>query len=176
MKIHSNYLSPAQLEACLADVKHAGRVVKPVTLYLAPAASRSRSAAWEARLYWLGTKRPGDGRRRPRSRVAAISADAWAAFDDEWGWWLARVFQFDPDAITGPYRGAADFHAKTRSRFGSGGAGSDGDGERHASLYAAERAERLAAERAERLAAEHAELDWWAGQAKRARSRSAVSS
>lgn len=40
-----------------------------------------------------------------------------AASWTEWGWFLARVFEQDPDARCGDYRGEADFHAQTGGRF-----------------------------------------------------------
>ena len=40
-----------------------------------------------------------------------------AASWTEWGWFLARVFEQDPDARCDDYRGADDFHAQTSGRF-----------------------------------------------------------
>lgn len=35
----------------------------------------------------------------------------------EWGWFLARVFELDPGARCGDYRGVDDFNEQTQGRF-----------------------------------------------------------
>ena len=52
---------------------------------------------------------PGTGQRSYEGHLAA----SWT----EWGWFLARVFERDPVARCGDYRGVRDFNAKTGGRF-----------------------------------------------------------
>jgi hypothetical protein len=50
-------------------------------------------------------------------RCAGVFNDFKAATWEEWGWWIQRLLEIDPDAIFGPYRGAADFHRQTNTQF-----------------------------------------------------------
>lgn len=45
------------------------------------------------------------------------AAREMAASWTEWGWFLARVFDRDPDARCGDYRGVEDFNTQTNDRF-----------------------------------------------------------
>jgi hypothetical protein len=42
---------------------------------------------------------------------------AYSAGYDAWGWWLADLFDRDPDAWAGPYKGRLDFDKQTHYRF-----------------------------------------------------------
>lgn len=57
------------------------------------------------------------GTRRPNHAHSGAVSDGYAASWTEWGWWLARVFERDPNARCGVYRGLDDFHAQTNRRF-----------------------------------------------------------
>jgi hypothetical protein len=178
MKIHSDVLNAARIEACLADVKRAGLVDKTLRLELLAVGSRQRRHAWDCGLYFTGQKRPGDGRRRPQGK-----SDGWAAFYDERGWFIARLYTLDRQAIIGAYRYAEHFHAMTDNRFAGSvaqhvalpsGAARWYRDTSDARLRFQLTGERMTREAAEARLAEECELlEWWAGQAKRARSRSA---
>jgi hypothetical protein len=55
----------------------------------------------------------------PNSGTAGADTLAYgmAASWTEWGWWLARIFECDPHARCGEYKGVDDFDAKTNERF-----------------------------------------------------------
>lgn len=60
----------------------------------------------------FGRHYPNSGTSGAQSWEGQVAA-SWA----EWGWFLARVFEVDPDARCGDYRSADDFHAQTGERF-----------------------------------------------------------
>ncbi len=41
----------------------------------------------------------------------------WAASYDEWGEWLAALFEVDPGMIAGQYKGRDDFHRQTEGKY-----------------------------------------------------------
>jgi hypothetical protein len=53
------------------------------------------------------------GRRHANSGVAFETDMPYAASYDEWGLFLAELFELDPRMIAGTYDGRDDFHAKT---------------------------------------------------------------
>ena len=55
--------------------------------------------------------------RNPGTGGHSIHRGEMAASWTEWGWWLSRVFEIDPDARANDYRGRDDFHAATDGRF-----------------------------------------------------------
>lgn len=55
-------------------------------------------------------------RRHPNSGTEGSEWGGTASWT-EWGWFLARVFERDPDARCGDYRGKDDFHWQTSGRF-----------------------------------------------------------
>lgn len=66
----------------------------------------------------------GTGRRRANSgRYGGATKGAtgdYAATWDEWGTFLARIFDLDPTAICGQYDGADDFAWQTGDSYGDG--------------------------------------------------------
>jgi hypothetical protein len=60
-----------------------------------------------------GRYHPNPGASRDREWCAGQLAASWT----EWGWWLVRLFERDPNARCGEYHGLADFHDKTQHRF-----------------------------------------------------------
>jgi hypothetical protein len=60
-----------------------------------------------------GRYRTNPGSRERHAEWEGELAASWA----EWGWWLVRLFERDPDAACGDYRGVEDFHDKTNDRF-----------------------------------------------------------
>jgi len=85
--------------------------------------SRLRKFGYEVKLAaHAGKDRYGKTRtRRNTGRYGAEDAgqEAFylAATWDEWGHWIAELFERDPDAIIGEYRGRDDFHAYTSERY-----------------------------------------------------------
>ena len=79
--------------------------------------SRSRDHAFEVQLgTWDKTSGPTKSRHFKNSGVNGAS-HVYAASYDEWGWFIARVFQADPTAIFGPYNGLEDFNVKTKNAY-----------------------------------------------------------
>lgn len=64
--------------------------------------------------------RAANGIYHPNTGTHGADGFEYAASWTEWGWWLARVFEVDPDAICAgawTYDGADDFHKQTGQRF-----------------------------------------------------------
>ncbi len=64
----------------------------------------------------FGLHLPNTGTNGAASYDRGYSGNLAASWT-EWGWFLARVFEEDPDARCGDYKGAEDFHAQTHGRF-----------------------------------------------------------
>lgn len=114
MKVHTS-LSRGEVAAALKDAIDRGHVAASVYIeHMAVLRSRSHAQVIDVRLSALPGSRTVDGVRhrltRDRTRTTASR--------DEWGWFLAEVFQLDPEAkVDSLYRGEADFHRKTASRY-----------------------------------------------------------
>ena len=75
--------------------------------------SRSHAYAYDVALQSDGTPdRWGTSRRRTRA-----NGERYAASYDDWGFWLAALFELDPTMKAGPYTGRADFHVQTRGKY-----------------------------------------------------------
>lgn len=117
MRIHINTADSAIIDAMTAAVE-AGQV-SPFVQFdeLIKRRSRSHRAAFEVRLV-THVKREGEKRYRPNSgSIGYDGTPVWAATWHEWGWFLAHLFNLDPSAKAGPYRGAGEFHAATDGQF-----------------------------------------------------------
>jgi hypothetical protein len=82
--------------------------------------SRSRARAFDVILRGLhSTTRDGIKRRRPNLGASRDRdyTDQWAATHDEWGWFLAALFEADPTATCYAYDGRDDFHEKTMGDY-----------------------------------------------------------
>lgn len=122
MKLHTNIHTYDSLSDALGAAKAAGLI--PDHLFfdiLSRHGSRSRAHAFEVR---LGTHRkaPGDGRRWQNTGRHGANSVEWgegiyAATRDEWGHFLARVFEHDTETTCPWYSGVADFHEKTGGTY-----------------------------------------------------------
>jgi hypothetical protein len=106
MRIHTDLLVEADLD---------GAVPAGLTVEHERKGSRKRTRAYDVRL-GSPTKEPGDGRRRPNSGQFGAGA-GWAATYDEWGAFIATLYDYDPDALIGPYQGEQHFHETTHGRY-----------------------------------------------------------
>lgn len=61
--------------------------------------------------------RSSTGRWYPNTGIHGADRSARAASWCEWGWWLYRVFEFDPSARCGDYLDLDDFNRQTGGRF-----------------------------------------------------------
>jgi hypothetical protein len=105
VKIHSDVLT-------YQDIWDAAQAAGPeVFVRASQRGSRKRSHGFEVSL-------TGTSTRRPNNREAWRETDDYAATWDEWGMFLAYLFDKDPDAIVpGVYESGDDFHFKTGERF-----------------------------------------------------------
>lgn len=117
MKLHTDTLTESDIRDALQKAKELGGVDGLVVFSeLNERGSRSRKGAFEVRLEWCGTKVKGDGRRLTNSGSHGAGQD-YAAFYSEWGWFLAEVFDMDPEATLDRYDGRDSFHQITRHQF-----------------------------------------------------------
>lgn len=111
MRIHTNYLIERDLHNLLGD---SARPVKDVTLHVQSVhGSRSHSRAFEVALRGHGTRHT----KRPNTGITGANSSEYAATYDDWGWLLASLFQYDPNATAGPYKGRANFHRQTGHNY-----------------------------------------------------------
>lgn len=110
MRLHTTFLGQGHISEALIRVKYAGHVPGDITFtVLERHESRSRLRAYEIR---LGSYRPLAGHRRTNG-----AGSYWAATYDEWGWFIAEIYDLDPSAIFGPYRSRDDFLVKTDYQY-----------------------------------------------------------
>lgn len=117
MRLHSDILNRGTIIDALQAAKAKGHVTHGVQFYILDGhKSRSRSGAYEIQ---LGTahKVKGDGRGWKNSGTNG-AGDTYAATRDEWGWFIDELFEVDPNAVFGQYKGRDDFHAQTRYAYG----------------------------------------------------------
>lgn len=74
--------------------------------------SRSADQAWEIKL-------EGNSRRRPNGGSSGAGS-GYAATWDQWGVFLAEIFNADPEAHCWAYKDSDDFNFKTGHRFVDG--------------------------------------------------------
>lgn len=123
MKFHSDTLTTSDIRDALKAAKAKGNVDDLVEfMILEPKGSRTRSNGFEIRLEWLGEKQRGDGRHWTNSGKSGANSygngnGTYAATYDEWGWFIAELFDMDADAVFGTYKGYGGFHADTRYKF-----------------------------------------------------------
>lgn len=119
MRIWSQVLTASDFHECAEEVKREfpGCAVyvrcddDPLRLVRGPNAGALRFDHVHLRSH-VGRYYPNPGTGR-----ALFWGGEMAASWTEWGWWLARLFERDPSARCGEYRGAADFHEQTNRRF-----------------------------------------------------------
>lgn len=117
MKLHSDILTMADVRDALERAKKRGHVDR-LTVFdvLEPKGSRTRKNGFEVHLEWIGDKVKGDGRRWTNSGNTG-SGGTYAATYDEWGWFIAELFDKDENAVFGHYKGLDSFNNQTRSKY-----------------------------------------------------------
>jgi hypothetical protein len=109
MRIHSDHLVRRDLAEALSE---SGLGAEGVVLWDVSAhRSRSRHHAFEVALRAPeGRDRFGTKRRNPATGTYGSPQNALkAATYDEWGLWIAVLFERDPDAVIGPYNSRRHF-------------------------------------------------------------------
>lgn len=104
MRIHTDKVT-------FGNIHDAARKAGAEVAVLSDHGSRKRDHAFEVRISGNGVQGGGFG-------TANFKTATW----DEWGIFLAALFEIDPDMIAGPYKGASDdeyegFHFLTDSRY-----------------------------------------------------------
>ena len=120
MKLHTK-LDYSQITNAMREVKQRGQVTEDVFfVQFDYENSRSHANGWKIQ---LGTfdKTTGPTKSRHYKNTGQWGADSdsriWAATYNEWGWFIAEIFEMDPDATFGYYKGINDFHKKTGWKF-----------------------------------------------------------
>lgn len=118
MRFHTNSINAAEIHRALTDT---GLHAEGVRVALCEVHnSRSHRVGFEITLRAEpGRDRNGRARRNPASGVYGFAQSfEKAATYDEWGIFMARLFEMEPDAKwSGAYKDASDFHKKTRYEF-----------------------------------------------------------
>ena len=104
MRVHSDTLTHADL----LDAARISRTALSVTAH----GSRKRDHAFNVTLR-------GESKRRPNTGSYG-AADEYAATWDQWGVFIAHLFELDHSAEMTYYKDAGDFHYRTASRFDGG--------------------------------------------------------
>lgn len=108
MRIHTSKIHASKARELLANEISAGRIAPSVNFRtLSIHGSQKRGFALEIQLESV-SKKPGDGRR-----MANWGHEFYGASYDEWGWFLAALFDADPDLTTSVYVDRADFDDRT---------------------------------------------------------------
>lgn len=114
MRIHVNILTSFDIYRALVDSRIAADVYPVV---MEQHGSRTHTRAFEVQ---LGTEDKTSGPTRSRhykNSGTHGAGNVYAATYDEWGYFLANLFDQDPTAKAGPYADRADFHAKTECKY-----------------------------------------------------------
>lgn len=123
MKLHSDILTESDIREALGRAQRRGNVDRlTVFMILEPKKSRTRANGFEIRLEWIGDKVKGDGRHWTNSgKRGADSYDngngTYAATYDEWGWFIAELFDKDENLVFGHYKGMDHFNEYTKYAY-----------------------------------------------------------
>jgi len=116
MRLHTNTLTTTQLYTTLNRAENAGLIASSVYFeILEDKGSRSRDHAFEIQL-GSTEKVKGDKRGYKNSGHDGAST-VWAATYAEWGYFITGLFELDPEATFGPYKGREDFRRQTTFNF-----------------------------------------------------------
>jgi hypothetical protein len=118
VKLHTKLISHEIIDA-LWDVKKRGLMTRDIDfVQFEYENSRTHPNGY---LIQLGTddktSGPTNSRHYKNSGQWGADTQVWAATYDEWGWFIAELFERDPDAKFGHYKSYDDFHAQTKTRF-----------------------------------------------------------
>ncbi|MDG6938495.1 MAG: hypothetical protein JRN42_08185 [Nitrososphaerota archaeon] len=120
MKLHTSTLTLDDIYDALNSAKKTGRVAEDV--FFVQLKKRGSNSRFGGYLIHLGTYEQGSGpttsRHRKNSGKYGPTTDGlWAASYDEWGWFIAGIFDRDPEAIFGQYQGRWDFNRQTDNKY-----------------------------------------------------------
>ena len=108
MRIYSDKIdSPSILRRALLDVLPE---CPDVTMEIVSSTNKARVRRNRFDVYLAGT---GTRHHRPRNGGRYGSSQDYAATWMDWGWFIAVLFRYDPDAVIGQYKGRGDFLRQT---------------------------------------------------------------
>lgn len=120
MRLHSDSITYANIQTALRDAKDEGHVHEDVYFHiLETRGSRTRSGAFEIQL-GCTDKVKGDGRGwKNTGNRGADSGEygTYAATYDEWGWFIAELYELDRDLVFGHYKTFEGFNAYTKNAY-----------------------------------------------------------
>lgn len=122
MRLHTNTLTWSSMHEALEAAKTKGHIPQHVVFEAcAEYRSRKRAKGIEVKLATYD-KEPGDGRRWTNTGNRGANSEQngeglYAATWDEWGWFLAEVFDADPGATCNWYDGGPEFDRITKHAY-----------------------------------------------------------
>jgi hypothetical protein len=112
MRIHTN-LSESEVRSALYEAGLTGVYMDTRKVF----ASRKRPNGFDVTLFAEpGQDRNGKKRRHKNSGNYGAGY-SYAATYDEHGWWMAKLFEKDPEMVLDRYDGAQGFHRMTRYEY-----------------------------------------------------------
>ena len=123
MKLHTT-LTRTDINTAYRDVRDIGHIPYDVSIFkMDDQASRSHPCGYLIKLgTYDGTSGPSKIRYRLNTGKWGLDRTVFAATYDEWGWFIARIFELDPNAKWSNssgirYADAEDFIKKTNGKF-----------------------------------------------------------
>lgn len=120
MKLHSDTLTDSDIYLAIRNARDLDGVADHVSMdTFRSAGTRTRARAWDIHLGTDTRDRDATGkmRRKPTNSANQDDLADYAATYSEWGWFIARLFETDPNAVFGPYKGKEHFDNATLGRF-----------------------------------------------------------
>jgi hypothetical protein len=118
MKLHTK-LTSHDISEALENVKQHGLVTEDISfVQFAYESSRSHANGYLIQLGTTNKYSLPSGKKRHYKNSGDRGADMiWAATYDEWGWFIAEIFDRDPNAKFGYYKSRDDFNEQTKWKF-----------------------------------------------------------
>jgi hypothetical protein len=105
---HTNEVGIFRAESVIAD-----QAPDVVVHILSTHGSRTHKAAYEVALRGTGKRHT----KRPNTGITGANSDEYAATYDDWGHFIAALYQNDPTAKIGPYKSRTHFHVVTKDKY-----------------------------------------------------------
>ncbi len=115
MRIHSNLITTADLGHALLDAQvEATGVFLDTTRYEYKRGRKFAHSHYHVSLEGVGARHT---RQRNSGQYGGTDYNGYAATWMDWGWFIAVLFRYDPDAQIGFYKGRDDFHEQTQRQI-----------------------------------------------------------
>jgi hypothetical protein len=118
MRLHTSMTGTA-VETALQRAKDKGKISPDVTfaVFGSGYGSRSHSRAFEIQLGTLDKTSGPKNSRHFKNTGQEEASRIYAATYDEWGWFIAEIFNIDPAAKFGLYDGQINFEVQTNDAY-----------------------------------------------------------